>query len=75
MRDLLGFVLWAASYMSRRVGWRDDQFELQRNGVIRILPVKRGQRRRRGEFTKGEAGLASESKHVAEQTHISGSSN
>jgi ceramide glucosyltransferase len=29
LRDLLGFVLWAGSYMSRRVGWRDDRFELR----------------------------------------------
>ena len=43
LRDLLGFVLWAASYMSRRVGWRDDQFELKRHGVIRILPLKHPQ--------------------------------
>jgi hypothetical protein len=42
IRDLLGFVLWVASYVSRRVGWRDDRFELLRNGVIRILPVKPG---------------------------------
>jgi ceramide glucosyltransferase len=75
IRDLLGFVLWAASYMSRHVGWRDDRFELQRNGVIRILPVKRGQRRPTREFTQSKAGLASKGKHVAEQTHISASGN
>jgi ceramide glucosyltransferase len=35
VRDLMGAVLWAASYTSRRVGWRDDQFVLEKGGLMR----------------------------------------
>lgn len=35
LRDLMGAVLWAASYTSRRVGWRDDQFVLEKGGLMR----------------------------------------
>ena len=35
LRDLLGSILWAASYTSRRVGWRDDQFVLEKGGLMR----------------------------------------
>src|SRR5262249_32757861 len=28
LRDLIGSLLWLASYVSRRVGWRDDLLEL-----------------------------------------------
>jgi len=35
LRDLLGSILWAASYTSRTVGWRDDQFVLEKGGLMR----------------------------------------
>jgi ceramide glucosyltransferase len=35
LRDLLGFVFWAASYTSRHVGWRDDLFILEKKGKMR----------------------------------------
>ncbi len=35
VRDLWGAILWAASYVSRRVGWRDNQFILESHGTIR----------------------------------------
>ncbi len=38
LRDLTGFAAWAASYMSKRVGWRDDVFEFTRGGVVRLVP-------------------------------------
>jgi len=38
LRDLMGSVLWMASYASRRVGWRDDLFELTGHGVVRLVP-------------------------------------
>ena len=34
-RDLWGAIVWAASYVSRRVGWRDNQFVLESRGTIR----------------------------------------
>lgn len=37
LRDLLGFVLWAASYTSKRVGWRDDRFVLEKGGLMRKI--------------------------------------
>lgn len=36
-RDLMGAVFWAASYTSRRVGWRDDQFVLEKGGLMRKI--------------------------------------
>jgi len=38
LRDLLGSLLWMASYASRRVGWRDDFFELRKRGLMRLIP-------------------------------------
>jgi ceramide glucosyltransferase len=35
LRDLMGAVLWAASYLSRRVGWRDNRFILEKHGLMR----------------------------------------
>jgi ceramide glucosyltransferase len=35
VRDLWGSILWAASYFSRKVGWRDNQFILEPHGIIR----------------------------------------
>ncbi len=40
LRDLMGSVLWMASYASRRVGWRDDLFELTSRGVVRLVPAE-----------------------------------
>jgi ceramide glucosyltransferase len=37
LRDLLGFVLWVASYTSRKVGWRDDRFVLEKGGLMRKI--------------------------------------
>lgn len=37
LRDLMGGVLWAASYTSRKVGWRDDQFVLEKGGLMRKI--------------------------------------
>ncbi len=37
LRDLLGAVLWAASYTSREVGWRDDRFVLEKGGLMRRI--------------------------------------
>jgi hypothetical protein len=34
----MGSLLWMASYASRRVGWRDDFFELRKRGVVRLIP-------------------------------------
>ena len=39
LRDLMGSLLWMASYMSRRVGWRDDLFELSTHGMVRLVPA------------------------------------
>jgi ceramide glucosyltransferase len=39
LRDLMGSLLWMASYASRRVGWRDDLFELTGHGVVRLVPT------------------------------------
>jgi ceramide glucosyltransferase len=37
LRDMMGSILWVASYASRKVGWRDDRFVLQKNGwMLRI---------------------------------------
>jgi ceramide glucosyltransferase len=34
LRDLLGFVVWCASYVSRRAVWRDSRYELVEGGRI-----------------------------------------
>lgn len=36
LRDLLGFAVWVASYMSRNMRWRDGRFELVKGGRIRV---------------------------------------
>lgn len=43
LRDLMGAILWMASYASRRFGWRGDLFEFTGRGVIR--PVAAEERR------------------------------
>ncbi len=45
LRDLMGSLLWIASYASKRVGWRDDFFEFTERGVVRLIP---GEERRAG---------------------------
>lgn len=40
LRDLMGAVLWAASYTSRYVGWRDDRFVLEKDGLMRKVGVR-----------------------------------
>jgi ceramide glucosyltransferase len=40
LRDLVGSLLWMASYASRRVGWRDELFELTSRGVVRLVPAE-----------------------------------
>jgi ceramide glucosyltransferase len=40
LRDLMASVLWMASYASRRVGWRDNLFELTGHGVVRLIPTQ-----------------------------------
>jgi len=37
LRDLMGALLWVASYASRRVGWRGDFFELRKSGLVRLV--------------------------------------
>jgi ceramide glucosyltransferase len=34
VRDLLGFAVWIASYISRKITWRDGRFELLEDGRI-----------------------------------------
>ncbi len=34
LRDLLGFSVWTASYLSRKMSWRDGRFELVAGGKI-----------------------------------------
>ncbi len=36
LRDLLGFAVWIASYLSRRMSWRDGRFELVKGGRILV---------------------------------------
>ncbi len=43
LRDLMGAILWMASYASRRFGWRGDIFEFTGRGVIRLVAA--GERR------------------------------
>jgi hypothetical protein len=33
----MGSILWVASYVSRTVGWRDDKFVLQKDGLMRRI--------------------------------------
>jgi ceramide glucosyltransferase len=43
LRDLLGFAVWVASYLSRNMRWRDGRFELVEGGLIRArdrVPVE-----------------------------------
>jgi ceramide glucosyltransferase len=40
LRDLVGSLLWVASYASRRVGWRGELFELTSGGVVRLIPAE-----------------------------------
>ena len=35
LRDLLGSAVWVASYLSRKMHWRDGRFELVEGGLIR----------------------------------------
>jgi hypothetical protein len=37
MRDLMGAILWGLSYTSKEVGWRDDRFVLEKDGVMRKI--------------------------------------
>lgn len=39
IRELLGSIFWAASYLSRKVGWRDDRFVLEARGLMRKINV------------------------------------
>ncbi len=43
LRDLMGALLWMASYGSRRFGWRGNLFEFTGRGVIRLVAA--GERR------------------------------
>ena len=36
VRDLLGFAVWTASYVSRKISWRDGRFELIGDGRVRV---------------------------------------
>jgi ceramide glucosyltransferase len=36
VRDLLGFAVWIASYISRKIVWRDGRFELIADGRVRM---------------------------------------
>jgi hypothetical protein len=40
LRDLMGSLLWMTSYASRKVGWRDDFFELRKRGVVRLIAAQ-----------------------------------
>jgi len=33
----MGAILWALSYTSREVGWRDDRFVLEKRGLMRRI--------------------------------------
>jgi ceramide glucosyltransferase len=41
LRDLLGFLYWAASYSSNRILWRGETFELREYGLMRRFHAKR----------------------------------
>jgi ceramide glucosyltransferase len=34
IRDLLGFIVWAASYGGARSAWRDSRYELQGDKIV-----------------------------------------
>jgi len=36
VRDVLGFAIWTASYVSRKISWRDGRFELIGDGRVRM---------------------------------------
>ena len=36
VRDVLGFAIWTASYVSRKISWRDGRFELIGDGRVRV---------------------------------------
>jgi hypothetical protein len=36
VRDMLGFCVWVACYLSRRMRWRDGRFELVKGGRILV---------------------------------------
>ena len=39
LRDLLGSILWLASYASRRVGWRGHTYEIKARGLVELIPA------------------------------------
>jgi ceramide glucosyltransferase len=47
LRDLLGFCVWVASYLSRNMRWREGRFELVKGGRILVRDRKGGQVRMR----------------------------
>jgi ceramide glucosyltransferase len=40
LRDLMGFVFWAASYGSRQILWRGEEYVLETGGYMRPLHAK-----------------------------------
>jgi ceramide glucosyltransferase len=46
VRDILGFLVWCASYLSRRAVWRDNRYELLAGGriVLRQSPPESSQK-------------------------------
>jgi hypothetical protein len=55
-----------ASYASRRVGWRDELFELTSRGVVRLIPAEE---RRASAHRSWPPSLASESSEIFEGTN------
>ena len=47
LRDLLGFCVWVASYLSRHMRWREGRFELVKGGRILVRDRRGGQVRMR----------------------------
>jgi ceramide glucosyltransferase len=45
IRDLLGFCVWTASYLSKRAVWRDSRYELVEGGRIVLRQSSSGERR------------------------------
>jgi len=39
LRDLLGSILWMASYASRTVGWRGHKYEIKARGLVELIPA------------------------------------
>jgi hypothetical protein len=37
IRDLLSLGLWAWSFVTRRVQWRDDQYSVSSDGSVRLV--------------------------------------